>query len=122
MSRNELISALKRCLLSASVVLIALGALSTAHAAELDEVSFPDQATVGGKAVVLNGMGLRTATMLKVKVYVIGLYLENRSNDPQAIIASSGNKRIVMQFIRDVSADKLRGGWTAAFQDNAKGC
>ena len=37
----------------------------------------------------LNGLGLRTATMLKVKVYVIGLYLENKSSDPQAIIALS---------------------------------
>jgi hypothetical protein len=120
MSRNEIIRTLKRCVLSVSVVLITLGAVSTAHAAALAGVSFPDQATVGGRAVVLNGLGLRTATMLKVKVYVIGLYLQDKSNDPQAIIASSDNKRIAMQFVRDVSADKLRDGWSTAFQDNAR--
>ena len=57
--------------------------------------------------------------MLKVKVYVIGLYLESRSDDPQAIIASGGNKRIAMHFVHDVSADKLRGGWSEGFEDNA---
>ena len=119
MYRSVVANTLKPWLLSGAFLLITLGAVSPAHAAELAGVSFPDQATVGGRAVVLNGLGLRTATVLKVKVYVIALYLENRSSDPQAIIASSDHKRIVMQFVRDVSADKLRGGWTAAFQDNA---
>jgi len=118
MSRNQIISTLKCCLLSAAAVLFTLGAVSIARAGELAGVSFPDQATVGGRTVVLNGLGLRTATMLKVKVYVIGLYVENRSSDPQAIIASGGNKRIAMHFVHDVAADKLRAGWTEGFEDN----
>jgi hypothetical protein len=102
------------------VVLVTVGALSPAGAATLAGVSLPDQATVEGKTLVLNGLGIRTATMLKVKVYVIGLYLESKSSDPQAIIASSGNKRIAMHFVHDVSAEKLRGGWTEGFQDNTR--
>mgnify|MGYP000199278896 CR=1 FL=1 len=119
MCRSLVTNTLKPCLLSGATVLITLRAVSAAHAAELAGVSFPDRATVRGRAAVLNGLGLRTATVLKVKVYVIGLYLENRSSDLQAIIASSDHKRIVMQFVRDGSAGKLRGGWTAAFRDNA---
>ena len=118
MSMKRMISTLQRGFLSASVVLIALVALSPARAATLAGVSFPDQAEVGGKAVVLNGLGLRTATILKVKVYVIGLYLESKSSDPQAIIESSGNKRIAMQFVHKVTARELRGGWTEGFEDN----
>lgn len=118
MSSKAMIRALNRWFLSASIVSMTLGAVSSAHGATLAGVSFPDQATVEGKAVVLNGLGLRTATMLKVKVYVIGLYLESRSGDPQAIIASGGNKRIAMHFVHDVSADKLRGGWSEGFEDN----
>jgi hypothetical protein len=53
-----------------------------------------------------------------VKVYVMGLYLESKSSDPQSIIASGGNKRIAMHFVHDVSADKLRGGWAEGFEDN----
>jgi hypothetical protein len=113
-----MISTLTRWFLSASVVLTTLGVPAAAHAATLADVSFPDQATVGGKAVVLNGLGLRTATMLKVKVYVIGLYLESKSSDPRAIIESSENKRIAMHFVHDVTAEKLRGGWTDGFEDN----
>ncbi len=119
MSRKAMICAFKRWFLSTSVLFMTLGAVSGAHGATLAGVSLPDQVTVGGKAVVLNGLGLRTATMLKVKVYVIGLYLESKSSDSQAIIASAGNKRIAMHFVHDVSADKLRDGWSEGFQDNA---
>ena len=120
MSMNRMISTLKRWFLSASVVLITLVALSPARAATLAEVSLPDDATVGDKTVVLNGLGLRTATMLKVKVYVIGLYLESKSSDPQAIIASGESKRIAMHFVHKVTAKELRGGWTEGFEDNTK--
>ena len=89
-------------------------------AATLEDVSVPDQATVDGKTLVLNGLGLRTATMLKVKVYVIGLYLESKSSDAEAIIASSGQNAIEMHFVRDVTAEQLRDGWSEAFEDNYK--
>ena len=104
MCRSLVTNTLKPCLLSGATVLITLRSVSAAHAVELAGVSFPDRATVRGRAAVLNGLGLRTATVLKVKVYVIGLYLENRSSDLQAIIASSDHKRIVMQFVRDTRA------------------
>lgn len=120
MSRTAMLSTLNRWLVSASIVLITLAVLSPVHAATLAGVSLPDQATVGGKTVVLNGLGIRTATFLKVKVYVIGLYLESKSSNPQAIIASGENKRIAMHFVHNVSADKLRGGWTEGFEDNAR--
>ena len=120
MSENTMIRMLNRWFVSAAVVFITVAALSTAQAATLEGVSLPDQATVGDKAVVLNGLGLRTATMLKVKVYVIGLYLEDKSSDAQAIITSSGNKRISMHFVHDVSAEKLRDGWSDGFKDNTK--
>ena len=117
---NETINTLNRWFLIISLVVITQVALSPAHAATLAGVSLPDQATVGGKTVVLNGLGLRTATMLKVKVYVIGLYLESKSSDPRAIIASSGNKRIAMHFVHKVTAKELRGGWTEGFEDNTR--
>jgi len=120
MSMNRMISTLNHGFLGASVVLITLVALSPAYAATLAGVSLPDDATVGDKTVVLNGLGLRTATMLKVKVYVIGLYLESKSSDPRAIIASGENKRIAMHFVHKVTAKELRGGWTEGFEDNTK--
>ena len=120
MYSNETINMLSRWLLIISLVVITQVGLSSVQAATLAEVDLPDQATVGSKTVVLNGLGLRTATVFKVKVYVIGLYLESKSNDAEAIIASSGNKRIAMHFVHKVTAKELRGGWTEGFEDNTK--
>ena len=105
---------------AAAIASVCLLALATVHAATLEGVSFPDEATVGGKGLVLNGLGLRTATMLKVKVYVIGLYLEEKSGDSEAIIESTQNKRLAMQFMHEVTADKLRSAWDDGFKDNYK--
>jgi hypothetical protein len=107
-------------IMGAAVVCVMLVLLSPAHAASLAEVTFPDDATVGDKAVVLNGLGIRTATMLKVKVYVIALYLESKNSDAAAIIQDTGNKRIAMHFLHKVTADELRGGWSEGFKDNTK--
>jgi hypothetical protein len=99
-------------------LLVTLLAGSPVRAATLAGVDFPDRATVGGKTLVLNGLGLRTATFLRVEVYVIGLYLERESSDARAIIGSSESKRIQMHFVRDVSAKEARAAWKKGFEDN----
>lgn len=103
-----------------TILLLSLLILSPVQAGSLAGVDFPDQVPVGGKDLVLNGIGLRTATVLKVKVYVMGLYLEDRSSDASAIITSGQNKRIDMRFVHKVTAKELRGGWTEGFEDNYK--
>ena len=102
----------------ATLLTIVLVALPPVHAATLGGVNMSDQATVSGKALILNGVGMRTATFLKVKVYVIGLYLESKSSDAKAIIESSQAKRIEMHFVHDVTAKELRDGWSEAFESN----
>lgn len=99
---------------------MALFTLPPVRAATLSGVNMPDQSTVNGKTLVLNGLGTRTATFLKVKVYVIGLYLENKSSDAKAIIESNQAKRINMHFVHDVTAKELRDGWSEAFESNYK--
>ena len=71
------------------------------HAATLAGVTLPDTVQVGSTMLVLNGMGIRTKYM--VKVYVAGLYLEQKSSDPGAIIKADAPKRIVMQFVHGAS-------------------
>jgi len=101
-----------------AMAMVTLMTLSAVHAATLGGVNMPDQTTVNGKTLVLNGLGMRTATFLKVKVYVVGLYLESKSNDAKAIIESNQAKRIEMHFVHDVSAKDLRDGWSEAFESN----
>jgi hypothetical protein len=92
--------------------------LAPVHAASVAGVNMPASKSVDGKTLVLNGLGLRTATIFNKEVYVIGLYLEKKNFDANAIINSEETKRIRMVFLRDVSAKKLRDGWTTGFGDN----
>jgi len=88
-------------------------------AAELAGVNMPDQINVGDKQLVLNGLGLREASMLKVDVYVAGLYLETASGDPQEILDSEQVKRILMQFVyKKVEQKKLAKGWMEGLEAN----
>jgi hypothetical protein len=110
---------LLRCLICIHVVFVIL--VSASYAKELDGVSMPDTTSLGGKELVLNGMGTRKATIFSVKVYVMGLYLEKRAGDADAIINSDGTKMIIMHFVRDVGMDKLVEGWQEGFEKNYPG-
>lgn len=85
-------------------------------AATLDGVIFSDTTKVEGKDLVLNGIGIRKATFLKIKVYYGGLYLEQKTKDPSAFLATPAPKQIVMHFVRDVDAKKLRDAFVEGLE------
>ena len=111
-------SCARRIALSA-VLTLGLSA-GIANAKECAGVSFPDQAQVEGANLALNGLGLRLATMLKVKVYVAALYVGKTSKDASAILGSSEPTELVLHFVRDVGADDVRKGFDEGFEKNAK--
>lgn len=82
----------------------------------LADVTLPDTVQVAGKTLVLNGLGLRKKFM--VKVYVAGLYLEQKSSDPAAILKADTPKRIVMHFVRGVSKNQIVDGFNESFENN----
>ena len=106
------------------VLILALGfVLATApppvHAAELVGTTLDDSLQIDGKTVTLTGMGIRTKTFLKVKVYVAGLYLENPSRDPSDIIESDQAKAIIMAFLyKEVKGEQLQESWREGFEAN----
>jgi hypothetical protein len=80
----------------------------------------PDHVQVEGSTLVLNGAGLRQATMLKVNVYVAALYTAKATSDPDAILGSSTPKQLVLLFVRNVGAADLNKAWEEGFTANAK--
>ena len=90
-------------------LLVAL--LAPAHAGTLEGVELPDTAVVDGATLRLNGMGLRAATVMRVKAYVGGLYLEQPSSDAATVIDSHQRKRVTMKFLRDIDRQRLASGW-----------
>jgi hypothetical protein len=102
---------------------LALASSATVFAAEISGVKLPDQVTVGGKSLKLNGAGLRQATILKINAYAAGLYLENSSHDGEGIANSDQLKSIHMVFMRDVSAKQMSDAFQEGFDKNCvAGC
>lgn len=87
-----------------------------AQAAECNGVQFPDTVEVGDDTLVLNGMGLRKATMFAVKVYVSALYLPERSGNAEKILAADGAWRQVLHFVRDVDGSDIRDAYDEGFE------
>jgi hypothetical protein len=93
-------------------------AVTAAGAGELAGVSLPDQVTVGGNTLELNGMGLRKKMV--IKVYVAGLYLEEPSDDPAVIVGSTSTKRVVMHFLTGMATKtKMDEAWREGFEANS---
>ena len=91
---------------------------SNSAAAEISGVKLPDQVTLEGKTLKLNGTGLRQATILRVNVYAAGLYLPNSSGDGEAIANSDQPKSIEMVFMREVSAKQMADAFQEGFEKN----
>src|SRR6478752_4420283 len=87
-----------------------------ALAGEAAGVKMPDTLTVEGKTLKLNGMGLRKKLMFKV--YVAGLYLENKSNAPLTVIASDQVKQMQLHVLRSLKAAQVTEAIEEGFEKN----
>jgi hypothetical protein len=77
--------------------------VSHAAAATLEGVTLPDTYMVNGRSLPLNGMGVRTLTIFRIRAYVAALYLAKPSHDAAEILASREPKVLVLQFIHSGS-------------------
>ncbi len=107
-----------RNLILATVV--ALAPLPLARAADLNGVAMPDTQIADGTQMHLNGIGLRTFSVLRIPVYVAGLYLERRNDNPDAIMHSTETKLLDIRFLRDVDAEAARKAWLDGLEGNCK--
>jgi hypothetical protein len=95
-------------------------AWANSQARECHGVSFPEQLRVDDRALVLNGLGIRKATIFKVNVYVAALYLPQPAADASAILAANSPYVVQMHFVRSVGAPDLVKGWTEGFERNSQ--
>ena len=103
------------------VVLVLLGSSlgSLARARSCAGVSFPEKLLVSGVELLLNGVGLREATVFDVDVFVAALYVEKRSRDPHVLLTREEHARVVLHFVRDVSAEDIIDEMDAGYRANA---
>jgi len=92
-----------------------------ACAAALSGVNVPDTLLIDGHKLVLNGLGLRTLTFLRVKIYVAALYLPRKTADAQAILASPGPKVITLHHIHSGSKGQVQDRYREGEKVNCGG-
>ena len=100
-----------------AVLVVLVGSIQSLNAASLAGVTLPDTQQVAGKTLVLNGMGIRTKYM--VKVYIAGLYLEQKSSDASAIMKADAPKQIVMKFVHSASKSQMTEAFDEGFRNNS---
>lgn len=83
-------------------------------------VTMPDSITAGESELVLNGLGLRLATFVKVKVYVAALYMPEPSDKAEAILQADQPWYLSLSFLRSVGGDDMAKAWSDGFTSNAK--
>ena len=88
----------------------------SAQALTVDSINFEDKVSVAGKDLVINGVGIRKATFLKIKVYYGALYLAQKSTNAPSFTATTDPKQIIMHFVRDVEMKDLKKTYLEAFQ------
>lgn len=97
-----------RHLVPAGVVAILAALATPAFGAECNGVTTPDTVKIGRSDLMLNGMGIRKATLLGAKVYVGSLYLPEKSKDGGHILATDRPWQLVLRFVRDVDVSDMR--------------
>ncbi len=78
---------------------------------EILGVQFPTEKVIDGKTLKLNGVAYRKAYGI-VKVFVVGLYLENPTKDPQEVINSKQVKHLYFHYLTSkATSKKLQDGF-----------
>lgn len=74
-------------------------------------VSYPDKLSFKEKTLILNGVGVREATIFNVDVYVAALYLVKKEKEANNILKTESDKVLKMTFVRDVDSEKMDKAW-----------
>jgi hypothetical protein len=106
---------MSKCLsLIGALVFLLVGSVALAGDVEVLGVKFPEEKVVAGKTLKLNGVGHRKA-MGFIKVYAVGLYLENPTQSGEEVIASEQVKHLHFHYLTDkATAEKLQEGFLKA--------
>ena len=102
-----------------AIILVTMLLLTPAVWAEtLADVTMADEIVVADTTLHLNGMGLRRK--LGAKVYVIGLYLAQKTSSADEALNGSGPKRFVLHYLTDQATDKrVDAAWIRGFKMNS---
>lgn len=83
---------------------------------EIAGVKFPQEKTIAGKTLKLNGVAVRKALVV-VKVFAGGFYLETPTQDAREAIESEQGKHFYLHYLTNkATAKKVRDGFIEAME------
>ncbi len=88
------------------------------RAVVVGDEQIPDTYQLDGHTLVLNGAVLRTLTVLKIRAYIVALYLPQAMHDPDAILRSPGPKVAVVHYLHSASQDQVRERYRTGEKNN----
>ena len=93
---------------------------SVCNAKKIEGIDMPDSLEVGKSKLVLNGAGVRSKFFMDL--YVGGLYLQNKSNNPQEIIEANQPMAIRLHIISSlITSKKMENATMEGFENATKG-
>jgi hypothetical protein len=108
---------MKTWILSLSLAVGALAPMSAHAVLEVSGVKFEDTYGLAGQQLQLNGAGMRK--MMIIKVYALGLYVQRKDGNVQALMNQPGPKSLHVVMMRDVKAQKLIDALVSGVEDNS---
>lgn len=94
-----------------------MGSVGFAGDMEILGVTFPGEKVIEGKTLKLNGVAYRKALGF-VKVYVVGLYLENPTTEAEEVINSEQVKHLLTHYLTSKATEKkLQKGILEIFEE-----
>lgn len=103
---------------SLSVLTLLLLSISAASSLEIQGVKIPQQVTVDGETLSLNGAGLRTVSIafIPIKIYVAAFHTPAPLKSADAVQASPGPLQFTFTFLRAVSQSQVTQAWQDQIQ------
>jgi len=94
---------------------------SPVSAVEISGVTVPSQKEVAGKALPLNGAGVRTVVLavIPIKAYVAAFYAPKPLKSYQEVLASPGPLQFDFTFLQGVGQGQVTDAWNAQFKASA---
>lgn len=83
---------------------------------EMEGQKFEPTVALAGQTLALNGVGLRKK--LFIKVYVAGLYAQQKSTNAAALINDKGPRRVTLRMLRDVDASSFIDSFNEGLKNN----
>jgi hypothetical protein len=95
---------------------LCLPTLAMSATVDVSGVKLEDRITLADKPLVLNGAGVRYKAVFKV--YTAGLYLSQKAETPEAVLAAPGPKRMTITMLRDIDSTELGKLFSRGMEDN----